>query len=169
MQVNGRPGLQDIATGGVFLAVSAGLLVSSSSLPAGAAMLPHAALWALSLLSVALLVRGVRARWIAASADADGDVQPFMENPGRLLLGILAMALYIAGIEIVGFYISTAIFIPVTALVLGARNRLSIFMAGAGFLLFCYAVFSVLFERVLPEGLLFALLQPVLTGVGAHV
>tara|TARA_R110002110_G_scaffold138271_6_gene323927 strand:+ start:9286 stop:9795 length:510 start_codon:yes stop_codon:yes gene_type:complete len=169
MQVNGRPGLQDIATGGVFLAVSAGLLVSSSSLPAGAAMLPHAALWALSLLSVALLVRGVRARWIAASADADGDVQPFMENPGRLLLGILAMALYIAGIEIVGFYISTAIFIPVTALVLGARNRLSIFMAGAGFLLFCYAVFSVLFERVLPEGLLFAVLQPVLTGVGAHV
>ena len=169
MQVNGRSGIQDIATGSVFLAISGGLLVSSASLPAGAAMLPRAALWALSLLSVALLVRGVRARWIAASADADGDVQPFMENPGRLLLGILAMALYIAGIEIVGFYISTAIFIPVTALVLGARNRLSIFMAGAGFLLFCYAVFSVLFERVLPEGLLFALLQPVLTGVGAHV
>mgnify|MGYP003149103657 FL=1 len=169
MQVNGRSGIQDIATGSVFLAISGGLLVSSSSLPAGAAMLPHAALWALCLLSVALMIRGIRTRWVAGTADDAGEVQPFMENPGRLLLGIVAMALYIAGIEIVGFYISTALFIPVTAFVLGARNKMSIFMAGAGFVLFCYAVFSVLFERVLPEGLLFTVLRPVLTGVGVHV
>ncbi|MEQ8710339.1 MAG: tripartite tricarboxylate transporter TctB family protein [Rhodospirillales bacterium] len=169
MRVNGRSGIQDIATGSAFLAVSAGLLVSSSSLPAGAAMLPHAALWALSLLSVALMIRGIRARWMTASADDGEEVQPFMENPRRLLLGILAMALYIVGIETVGFYISTALFIPLTAFVLGARNRLAIGMAGAGFVLFCYAVFSVLFERVLPEGLLFSVLQPGLAGMGVHV
>lgn len=154
---------QDIVTGAVFFLVSGGLLFYSVALPAGAALLPRAALGALLLLSILLAARGLRARW---TQQYSGEHSPFMQAPGRLLIGILAMALYIGAIEAVGFYPATALFVPATAYVLGARNRVAILLAGIGFLVFAYVVFDILFERAMPAGLMFSLHDPAIAGTG---
>jgi len=156
-----RNGHQDLVTGAVFFVISAGLLVNSIGLPAGAALLPRAALSALMLLSLLLSARGLRDK---LAQRGDGKLSPFIQAPGRLLIGVLAMALYILGIETVGFYPATAIFVPATAYALGARKHLSIFLAGIGFLIFAYVVFDILFERVMPSGILFSLLETSVAG-----
>ncbi len=149
-----RNGHQDLVTGGVFFVISGGLLLSSLDLAAGAALLPRVALGALMLLSVLLSLRGLRDK---LARRGDEKKSPFIQAPGRLLVGILAMALYIVAIETAGFYPATAVFVPATAYALGARNHLSILVAGIGFLVFAYVVFDILFERVMPSGVLLSL------------
>lgn len=152
---------QDLITGAVFFVLSVCLLFEAGGLPAGAAMLPRATLSMLLLLSVLLMVRGMRSAWAAAGPE---ERTTFMQAPGRLLVGVLAMAVYIAAIETVGFYLATALFVPATAYALGARNRIALLLAGIGFLLFAYVVFAILFERVMPAGLLFSQLD--FAGIG---
>jgi hypothetical protein len=154
---------QDLVTGAVFFAIAAGLLLEATGLPPGAALVPRAALGALMLLSVLLALRGLRA--LRAQAGPE-DGAPFVQAPARLLVGVLAMAAYIAAIETVGFYPATAVFVPATAYALGARDRVAILLAGVGFLVFAYVVFDILFERVMPAGLLFSGLDPGAMGTG---
>ena len=144
---------QDIATGSVFLVISGALLLQASDLPAGAALLPSVALGAIMVLSAILVLRGLRAAHAASTID---DGQLFIESPKRLLIGIAAIGVYIFAIETVGFYPATALFVPVTAFVLGARNLIGVIVAGVSFLLFTYVVFDLLFERVMPAGFLFS-------------
>ena len=70
----------------------------------------------------------------------------------------MAMALYIFGIEVIGFYVTTALFIPMTALALGYRNIKIITITSISFLSFLYVVFALIFERVLPVGIAFSVL-----------
>jgi hypothetical protein len=154
---------QDLATGAVFFVFSAGLLLDSVALPAGAALLPRVALGALLLLSVLLVARGLRT---ASAARGSDETAPFMIAPGRLLIGVMAMAFYIAAIETVGFYPATAVFVPATAYALGARNHVTVLIGSVAFLIFAYVVFDVFFERVMPAGLLFAQVARVFAGAG---
>lgn len=162
---NARNGHQDLVAGAVFFVISAGLLLNSMDLPAGAALLPRVALGALMLLSAFLSARGLRDK--LAQRDV-GKASPFIQAPGRLLIGVLAMAIYIVAIETIGFYPATAVFVPATAYALGARKHLSVFVAGVGFLIFAYVVFDILFERVMPAGFLFSLLETPMGGT-SHV
>jgi len=155
---------QDIATGAVFLIFSAGLMFKSAGLPAGAALLPRIALGGLLLLSVLLVTRGLRD---ASAARGPDDSTAFMRAPGRLLIGVAAMAVYIVAIETAGFYPATAVFVPATAYALGARNHLAILIGGIAFLIFAYVVFDIFFERVMPVGLLFSQFAPIVMG-SAH-
>lgn len=152
-------GKQDICTGAVFLLGSGILLAQARTLPAGAAFLPSIALAAIMFLSAIMIWRGVRRLRAGMPAGGSG---PFITAPSRLLTGIVAMGLYIAAIETVGFYPSTALFVPLTAYVLGARNPVALAAAGLGFVLFAYVVFDLLFERVMPQGLLFSAIYPAL-------
>lgn len=68
------------------------------------------------------------------------------------LLGLLA--LYAATFDKMGFYLSSALFLPLTMLLLGARKPLTILLTTAGVLLFVYLVFARLLEVPLPAGTL---------------
>jgi hypothetical protein len=157
-------GKQDICTGAVFLLGSGLLLTQARMLPAGAAFLPSIALGAIMVLSAIMIWRGIRKRRGPGGEEAGA---PFIEAPGRLVTGILAMGLYIAAIELVGFYPATAAFVPLTAYVLGARNPAVLAAAGIGFVLFAFIIFDLLFERVMPQGLLYGTIVPV-TETTAH-
>jgi putative tricarboxylic transport membrane protein len=54
-----------------------------------------------------------------------------------------------------GFYLSSALFLPASMLLLGARKPLTISLSTAGVLLFVYLVFALLLEVPLPESTLF--------------
>ena len=69
------------------------------------------------------------------------------------LLGLLAV--YAATFDRLGFYLSSAIFLPLAMLLLGARKPLTIILTTAGILLFVYLVFARLLEVPLPGGSLF--------------
>lgn len=152
-------GKQDICTGAVFFLGSGILLTQARMLPAGAAFLPSIALAAIMFLSAIMIWRGIRRM---RAGMPGGGSKPFISSPARLLTGIVAMGLYIAAIEMVGFYPSTALFVPLTAYVLGARNPVTLATAAVGFVLFAYVVFDLLFERVMPQGLLFTTIYPAL-------
>ena len=135
-------------------------IYEAQGLPAGVAILPMWVLGALFILSCIMIVRGLFKR----ASGAEGT--PFIVEPKRLLIGIIAMALYIIGIEVIGFYVTTALFIPLTALALGFRNIKIITITSASFLGFVYVVFTLIFERVLPVSIAFSLLIGALASLG---
>jgi len=159
---------QDIVTGIVIAILAGAGVLEARTLPTGAAMLPTATLGVLILLSGLMIGRGVIG---ALKATEAMPTPPFIVAPKRLAIGIVAMALYIAGIEVIGFYATTAIFIPCTALVLGGCRFKFIALASLGFLGFVYVVFTLIFERVLPTGIAFTFLAGtfLIFGGGAFV
>jgi len=69
-------------------------------------------------------------------------------------LAVLLVA-YAAVLSLLGFYLSSAIFLPIAMVLLGARKPLSIGLTSGGVLLFVYLVFAKLLEVPLPESTLF--------------
>ncbi len=70
--------------------------------------------------------------------------------------GLFALLLiYSTALSYLGFYLSSALFLPLAMLLLGAKKPLSISLTSIGVLLFVYLVFAKLLEVPLPEGSLF--------------
>jgi len=70
--------------------------------------------------------------------------------------GLFALLLiYSTALPYLGFYLSSALFLPLAMLLLGAKKPLSISLTSIGVLLFVYLVFAKLLEVPLPEGSLF--------------
>lgn len=75
--------------------------------------------------------------------------------PGRVgfvLLYVAGLCLYLAGIQWLGYYASTFIFLVGSMYLLGARNTLVIVLVAVGWLLFSYFVFAGMLHIDLPEG-----------------
>ena len=159
---------QDIVAGLVIMLLAIAGIYEARGLPTGVAMLPLWVLGTLFVLSCIMIVRGILN---IVPAQNGSKAIPFIVAPKRLAIGIIAMALYIIGIEVIGFYVTTALFIPLSALALGFRNFKLIAITTIGFLGFVYVVFSLIFERVLPVGLTLSLLISALfsTGVERYV
>jgi NADH:ubiquinone oxidoreductase subunit 3 (subunit A) len=153
----------DIIAGIVLIAVGSVGIFQSSKLPAGAADFPLFVLIALIILAALMIGRGILT---ARNAAGDSEHTPFIVAPARLAIGVIAMSFYIAGIQFIGFYLTTAIFIPCTALALGLKRIKFIVMATIGFLAFVYVVFGIMLERVLPSGVAFLLLVGFLSSAG---
>jgi len=70
--------------------------------------------------------------------------------------GLFALLLvYSMSLSYLGFYLASALFLPLAMVLLGAKKPLSICLTSAGVLLFVYLVFAKLLEVPLPEGSLF--------------
>ncbi|MBN1827968.1 MAG: tripartite tricarboxylate transporter TctB family protein [Deltaproteobacteria bacterium] len=70
--------------------------------------------------------------------------------------GLLILLLcYAAALGMLGFYISSALFLPVTMYLLGARNIAAIGGTSVSVLLFVYLVFGKILGVLMPEALLF--------------
>lgn len=77
------------------------------------------------------------------------------DGPARFWSLLILMVLYAIGLEPLGFYLASALFLPVTMVVLGGRRPWSILLATAGVLIFVYLVFALILGVPLPEMTLF--------------
>lgn len=84
------------------------------------------------------------------------DVDPM--HLRRLALMVGAALLYVAAVGAVGFFTASALFVVITALVLGMRRLRTILATAACFTLALYLVFVVLLDRPLPPERLFGII-----------
>ncbi|WP_430734909.1 tripartite tricarboxylate transporter TctB family protein [Halodesulfovibrio aestuarii] len=77
------------------------------------------------------------------------------EAPRRFWGLCILLFLYAASFELLGFYLASAIFLPVAMLLLGARKPVTISLTTVGILLFVYLVFGKLLGVFLPTSSLF--------------
>lgn len=73
----------------------------------------------------------------------------------RVLCSFVLFILYYVAINVVGYYVSTVVFLIVFMLFLGLKSYMWIFVATTGFLLFVYSFFSWWMHLPIPHGFLF--------------
>lgn len=83
------------------------------------------------------------------------DVLIITSSPAMFISLILLMFIYAILLEPLGFYLSSALFLPITMYILGARKLLTIALTSGGVLLFVFLVFGKLLGVPLPESTLF--------------
>jgi putative tricarboxylic transport membrane protein len=76
-------------------------------------------------------------------------------SPLRFWGLLIIMFLYAMLLEPLGFYLASALFLPLTMFMLGARKKLQVILTSAGVLLFVYLVFAKLLSVPLPQSSLF--------------
>lgn len=76
-------------------------------------------------------------------------------QPRQFWCLFIMLILYAIGFEYLGFYLSSALFLPITMFILGARKPLSIILTSAGILGFVYLVFERLLGVYMPVSSLF--------------
>ena len=136
----------DRIAGIIIFAVGALLYYHSLEFPPESAQFPRMVLTLWLALSGWMIVRSfVLADWRNMEYDA------FFIHAGRLALAIAMMALYIIAIDLVGYYTTTVVYIPLMAWLLGYRNKIIIIASTVIYLSIVLGVFDVLFERQLPK------------------
>ena len=103
--------------------VAAGFLIPTYDLRAISALLPATMLVGLIVLSVLLLVSDQR------KAGAGEDARPMTKSPKRVIGAFGLIVAYALATDFIGFYISTAVTIPLVAWVFGYRNPLGLLIA----------------------------------------
>ncbi len=76
-------------------------------------------------------------------------------NSKRALGLILLIIFYFLGMNYIGFYISTALFLPAGILWLNYKNLIVISLSTIGFLLLSYYIIQIVLQVPLPSGILF--------------
>jgi len=76
-------------------------------------------------------------------------------KPVRFWGLFLLLVLYCAALSRLGFYLASALFLPLSMVLLGAKKPLTILLTSGGVLLFVYLIFARLLEVSLPMGTLF--------------
>lgn len=135
-----------IASVFVLLLAAAGF-VHIHGLPAGAAMFPRLVLGATAFLATLWLISTFMAAKRAVDAPASG---PFIENPRNFGIFVATIVGYIALIEILGYFTSTAMFMLASSTLLGFRRHRFLIIATVAFIAFVYVIFVVLFKRPMP-------------------
>ncbi|CUH82236.1 tripartite tricarboxylate transporter TctB family protein [Tropicibacter naphthalenivorans] len=128
------------------VAVAAGFLIPTSELPPISALLPAAMLIGLIALSVALLVMDQRK---AAKGDA---AAPMTQSPKRVLGAFGLILGYALATDFIGFYVSTAVTIPLVAFAFGYRNPLGLLIATVIVVGTIWAIFDFGMSQDFPTG-----------------
>lgn len=88
-------------------------------------------------------------------ADGEKKLLNLTTTPGKFWSLLILMFVFAMLLEPLGFYLASALFLPVTMYVMGSRKKLQIILTSAGVLLFVYLVFAKLLSVPLPESSLF--------------
>lgn len=91
----------------------------------------------------------------AGGDDSSGGYQlersaAFFDSPLRFAIIFALSVAYCVGIAAIGYYTSTALFIPISLLMLGYRKPVAVALATLGYVLGTWLLISVLFGRPLP-------------------
>ncbi len=137
---------------GLFLLVAVFLYVSTAAYPKAVqgSTAEYVRFLALSL-GLLCVIDGI----ISIRAKKDSTRVQLSKSPKKFWILFLLLLIYAASFPLLGFYIASALFLPSTMLVLGARNLSSICLTTLGVLAFVYGVFEKLLEVYMPIGSLF--------------
>lgn len=131
-------------------AVAGAFVWPTLELSAISALLPAAMLGALMVLAVVMLVADQR------KAAAGQAAKPVTQAPGRVLGAMAMVLLYTLCVDFLGFYGSTAVFVPLVAYAFGYRAPTGLALATVVVLLGIYLVFGVAMAQDFPVGRLWA-------------
>lgn len=120
------------------------------TMPAEAALFPRMIISMAFVLSAIWGISSLRPRAKAAASGTGEVPEGFMENPRNFAIFAACLAAYIVLIDTIGYFTSSALFVIVTSFLLGFRRPLTVVVSAAGFVLFIYLVFVVIFNRPLP-------------------
>ena len=121
-----------------------------AGMPAEAALFPRMILALAGVLSV---IWGVSAQVRRVSRARRGVVEEprkLISNPANIGIFFACAVVYATLIDLVGYFTASGLFVIATSLLLGYRRPLVVIGTAAGFVLFIYLVFVVIFERPLP-------------------
>ncbi|NIZ12650.1 tripartite tricarboxylate transporter TctB family protein [Phaeobacter sp. HF9A] len=128
------------------IVVAAGFLIPTYDLRAISALLPAAMLIGLIVLSVALLVADQR------KASAGKDAEPMTKSPKRVIGAFLLIVSYAIATDFIGFYISTAVTIPLVAWIFGYRSPIGLLIATVIVVGTIWAIFDFGMSQDFPTG-----------------
>ncbi len=90
------------------------------------------------------------------SAISSPSVIEFTKDYKKFFFLIVALIIYVASIEYIGFIVATLIFLPVTIKAMGYASIIKALVISSGITLFVYLLFQVGFDILLPEASLFS-------------
>jgi putative tricarboxylic transport membrane protein len=93
--------------------------------------------------------------WAKNRKTAEKKMLDLTSAPTRFWSLLISMFGYAMLLEPLGFYLASALFLPITMVILGARRKLQIALTSGGVLLFVYVVFAQLLSVPLPESTFF--------------
>ena len=106
---------------------------------------------------VTLLAVFLTATLVVKALARSGDIQEtnsFFIHIPRFVTGSGVMFLYLLSINYVGYFTSTAVFIPCLAYLLAYRNLMSSLILTVGFVVAIYIIFVGIFKTTLPPEIL---------------
>ena len=128
------------------IAIAAGFLIPTYELRAISALLPAAMLIGLIVLSVFLLVSDQR------KASAGVDAQRMTPAPKRVIGAFLLIVAYALATDFIGFYVSTAVTIPLVAWIFGYRTPVGLLIATVIVIGTIWAIFDFGMSQDFPAG-----------------
>ncbi len=120
------------------------------SMPSEAAFFPRMIIGTAFILTFIWGASAFFKKTAPAENDSEDGPGPFLESRKNFTIFVVSLALYIALIDIIGYFSSTCLFMIGTSFALGFRRP---FLTGAttfGFIAFIYIVFVIAFQRPLP-------------------
>ncbi|MBY6002324.1 tripartite tricarboxylate transporter TctB family protein [Salipiger bermudensis] len=130
--------------------VAAGFLVPAAALRPISALLPVAMLVGLIGLSVILLISDQRK---AAAGEA---AAPMSKSPTRVAGAFALIVAYAVATDLIGFYVSTVVAVPLTAFLFGYRNPLGLALATVIVVGAIWLIFDFGMSQEFPAGRLWA-------------
>lgn len=126
--------------------VAGAFMIPAVELKAISALLPIAMLVGLIVLSVFLLISDQR------KASAGEPAEPMTKSPRRVAGAFLLIVAYAVATDFIGFYVSTAVAIPLVAYIFGFRNPLGLAVATVIALGTIYLIFDFGMSQEFPAG-----------------
>jgi putative tricarboxylic transport membrane protein len=146
--------LTEILILGAFLIISIGLYKSTADFPemVQGSTANYIRFLAVSLGILCLVEAGL---WMRKKHQDQGKKLNMTAAPFRFWSLLILMFVYSLLLEYLGFYVTSALFLPMTMFVLGARKVFLIALTSGGVLLFVFLVFGKILGVPLPESSLF--------------
>jgi putative tricarboxylic transport membrane protein len=130
--------------------VSAAFLIPAIQLSPISALLPLAMLGSLMVLAVAMLIVDQRKASQGVAAER------MTRAPGRVMAAFVMIVLYACAVEVIGFYPSTAVAVPLVAHAFGYRNVPRLALATLVVMAAIYLIFGFAMSEQFPAGLLWS-------------
>lgn len=147
--------LAEIVVLTVFTAISIALYLSTASFPESTQGSTAAYIRFLAVALAALCLLELFLKSKKSNKTSDNIRMKITDAPVKFSGLLICMFVYAMLLEPLGFYLASAMFLPLTMYLLGARKVLSIVLTSGGVLLFVFLVFAKLLGVPLPESTLF--------------
>lgn len=139
----------DIYLGALLILFSAYLYFESGKIKAESAKFPQIVILILLALSVIVLVHGIR-KTMKPELTLKSDMLLNLDVIQTPVMVFVLIAAYIAALNLAGFFISTAVFVPVMMVYYGNKNIKAIIITDIALNLFVYLLFVKTLNVMLP-------------------